>query len=124
MLRENIQLPDQSGLAALHELRELDRRVPVILMTGHGTPEAVITAMSGGAFEYITKPFDPDDILPVIDSALETSGMARKPAMLPEDPRVAAKTGAAAKIGAAHQILGTCPEMVQVFRSIGRVACW
>ncbi len=112
----DIQLPDQSGLAALHELRELDRRVPVILMTGHGTAESVITAMSGGAFEYITKPFDPDDILPVIDSALETSRMARKPAMLPQDTR------AAAKIGAADQILGNCPEMVEVFRSIGRVA--
>ena len=112
----DVQLPDQSGLAALCELRELDRRVPVILMTGHGTAETVITAMSGGAFEYITKPFDPDDILPVIDSALETSRMARKPAMLPADAR------AAVKIGVADQILGGCPEMVEVFRSIGRVA--
>ena len=112
----DIQLPDQSGLAALHELRELDRRVPVILMTGHGTAETVITAMSGGAFEYITKPFDPDDILPVIDSALETSRMARKPAILPEDrdAKHANKN--------ADQILGSCPEMVEVFRSIGRVA--
>ncbi len=112
----DVQLPDQSGLAALCELRELDRRVPVILMTGHGTAETVITAMSGGAFEYITKPFDPDDILPVIDSALETSRMARKPAMLPADAR------AGVKIGVADQILGSCPEMVEVFRSIGRVA--
>ena len=83
----DIQLPDQTGLAALHEFRELDRRVPVILMTGHGTAETVITAMSGGAFEYVTKPFDPDDILPLIDSALETSRMARKPAVLPDDSR-------------------------------------
>ena len=89
----DVQLPDQSGLAALCELRELDRRVPVILMTGHGTAETVITAMSGGAFEYVTKPFDPDDILPVIDSALETSRMARKPAMLPADARAAVKIG-------------------------------
>jgi two-component system nitrogen regulation response regulator GlnG len=112
----DIQLPDQSGLAALHQIRELDRRVPVILMTGHGTAETVITAMSGGAFEYITKPFDPDDILPVIDSALETSRMARKPAVLPQDIR----RPAAGQRG--DQILGNCPAMVEVFRSIGRVA--
>ncbi len=112
----DIQLPDQSGLAALHQIRELDRRVPVILMTGHGTAEAVITAMSGGAFEYITKPFEPDDILPVIDSALETSRMARKPAVLPEDTRRQAAGESA------DQILGNCPAMVEVFRSIGRVA--
>ena len=112
----DIQLPDQSGLATLHELRELDRRVPIILMTGHGTAETAITAMSGGAFEYITKPFDPDDIFPVIDSALETSRMARKPAMLPQDtPRQPANA-------LADQILGKCPDMVEVFRSIGRVA--
>ncbi len=112
----DIQLPDQSGLAALHEFRELDRRVPVILMTGHGTAETVITAMSGGAFEYVTKPFDPDDILPLIDSALDTSRMARKPAILPEDKLTDTNAGPA------DQILGNCPAMVEVFRSIGRVA--
>lgn len=111
----DIQLPDQSGSAALHEFRELDRRVPVILMTGHGTAETAITAMSGGAFEYITKPFDPDDILPIIDSALETSRMARKPAVLPNDESSRSR-------GNADRILGNCPAMVEVFRSIGRVA--
>ncbi len=112
----DIQLPDQSGLAALHEFREMDRRVPVILMTGHGTAETVITAMSGGAYEYVTKPFDPDEILPVIDSALATSRMARKPAILPQDKPA---NGLADR---ADQILGNCPAMVEVFRSIGRVA--
>jgi two-component system nitrogen regulation response regulator GlnG len=112
----DIQLPDQSGLAALHEFRELDPRLPVILMTGHGTADTAITAMSGGAFEYITKPFDPDDILPLIDSALETSRMARKPAILPED-NAPKSTNAAV-----DQIIGSCPAMVEVFRSVGRVA--
>lgn len=112
----DIQLPDRSGLAALHEFRELDRRVPVILMTGHGTAETAIGAMGGGAFEYLTKPFEPDVILPVIDSALETSYMARKPALLPTDPRLTINTDTA------DQMLGSCPEMIEVFRSVGRVA--
>ncbi len=112
----DVQLPDQSGLALVHELRDCDRRVPVILMTGHGTAETAITAMSSGAFEYITKPFEPDEILPLIDSALETSLMARKPAVLPNDvARPDAKlTG--------DRVLGECPAMIEVFRSIGRVA--
>ncbi|TWU25058.1 Nitrogen assimilation regulatory protein [Novipirellula galeiformis] len=112
----DIQLPDQSGLAALHEFRERDRRVPVILMTGHGTAETAIRAMSGGAFEYVTKPFEPDDILPVIDSALETSRMARKPAVLPSEDRLGEDDTKA------DRVLGDCPAMVEVFRSIGRVA--
>lgn len=112
----DVQLPDQSGLALIHELRELDARVPVILMTGHGTSETAIAAMSGGAFEYVTKPFDPDEILPIIDAALETSRMARKPAVLPSEK----ETASGAKTS--DQMLGDCPAMVEVFRSIGRVA--
>jgi two-component system nitrogen regulation response regulator GlnG len=111
----DIQLPDQSGLGVLRDLQELDRRVPVILMTGHGTAEAAINAMSGGAFEYVTKPFEPDAILPIIDAAIETGRMARRPAVLPTDTKAAAEP-------TADRILGRCPEMVEVFRSIGRVA--
>ncbi|MCA9137942.1 MAG: sigma-54-dependent Fis family transcriptional regulator [Planctomycetales bacterium] len=113
----DVQLPDQSGLALIHELREIDGRVPVILMTGHGTSETAISAMSGGAFEYVTKPFEPDDILPIIDAALETSRMARKRAVLPLDENA----GATPELSKDY-ILGNCPSMIEVFRSIGRVA--
>ena len=109
----DIQLPDQSGLGALAEIREIDRRIPVILMTGHGTAETAINAMSGGAYEYVTKPFEPDDILPLIDSAIETSQMARRPTMLATEPTDSTD---------GDQILGSCPAMIDVFRSIGRVA--
>ena len=99
----DIQLPDQSGLALIHEIRELDGRVPVILM-------------SGGAFDYVTKPFEPDEILPVIDAALETSRMARKPAILPSEREQLSSEKPS------DQMMGECPAMVEVFRSIGRVA--
>lgn len=113
----DIQLPDRSGLAAATELRELDPRVPVILITGHGTAETAITAMSNGAFDYVTKPFEPDDILPLIDSALETSRMAKQPAVLPNDTK--SKVDASDNV---DKVLGNCEAMVEVFRSIGRVA--
>ncbi|MEM9825541.1 MAG: response regulator [Planctomycetota bacterium] len=38
----------------------MDPPIPIILITGHGTAETAITAMSGGAFDYITKPFEPE----------------------------------------------------------------
>lgn len=113
----DIQLAGQSGLAAMHEFHEIDRRVPVILMTGFGTAETAIGAMSGGAFEYVTKPFEPDEILPLIDSAIETSRMARMPAVLSSDESSKKKDDINGDL-----ILGKCPEMVEVFRSIGRVA--
>ncbi|MCC9602172.1 sigma-54 dependent transcriptional regulator [Stieleria sp. JC731] len=113
----DIQLPDRSGLALASELHELDRRTPVILITGHGTAETAITAMSNGAFDYVTKPFHPDEILPLIDSALETGRMAKRPAVLPGE-----SDRAVSRDGTVDPILGKCAKMVEVFRSIGRVA--
>lgn len=113
----DIQLASESGLAVMHEFRALDPRVPVILMTGFGTAETAIHAMSGGAFEYVTKPFEPDEILPLIDAAIETSQMARLPALLPGQESRLAKN-----LSAGIKVLGQCPAMVEVFRSIGRVA--
>ncbi len=110
----DIQLPDRSGFAGLHEFRRRDRRVPVIAMTDSGTAETAITAMISGAFEYLTKPFETDDILPVIDSALETGQMSRRPALLPNEHPVTQQRG--------DQLLGRCAGMLEVFRSIGRVA--
>ncbi|WP_149496516.1 sigma-54-dependent transcriptional regulator [Roseiconus lacunae] len=117
----DIQLPDRSGLAVASQLRELDRRTPVILITGQGTAETAITAMSNGAFDYVTKPFDPDEILPLIDSALETGRMAKRPAVLPGESKLSAHPSSH-HTGAVDTILGQCPSMVEVFRSIGRVA--
>ncbi len=113
----DIQLPDRCGLAAAADMRELDPRTPVILITGHGTAETAITAMSNGAFDYVTKPFEPDEILPLIESALETSRMAKQPALLPSD--TIAHSNATNNV---DRVLGNCDAMVEVFRSIGRVA--
>ena len=113
----DIQLAGQSGLEAMQEFHALDRRVPVIMMTGFGTAETAISAMSGGAFQYVTKPFEPDEILPLIDSAIETSRMARMPAVLSSDGTAKENEDPNGEL-----ILGQCPAMVEVFRSIGRVA--
>jgi two-component system nitrogen regulation response regulator GlnG len=112
----DIQLPDQSGLAALQDFRHIDRRVPIILMTGFGTATTVIEAISGGAFQCVPKPFEPDEILPIIDSALETGRLARRPVVLPDE----VDGGRASD--QVDQLIGTCKSMVEVFRMIGRVA--
>src|SRR4051812_2088031 len=52
----DIRMPDSTGLELLQNLQALDSRVPVILMTGHGTANTAIDAMRKGAFEYLLKP--------------------------------------------------------------------
>lgn len=110
----DIRLPDASGLQLLQNLQGLDLRVPVILMTGHGTANTAIEAMRRGAFEYLLKPLDVDVLQAVIDRALETSRMTRTPA------RIASESESSAEEG--DLLVGQCPAMQEVYRQIGRVA--
>ncbi len=108
----DIRLPDASGLSLLQELHDLDRKVPVILMTGQGTANTAIEAMRKGAFEYLLKPLDLDLLQSAIDRALETSRMIRTPAKIAND--IEADEG--------DLLVGQCPAMQEVYRQIGRVA--
>ena len=108
----DLRLPDMSGLELFQELHAIDIKTPVILMTGFGTASTAIDAMRLGAFEYILKPLDPDRLIPLVESALETSRLMRVPAHLPGDKPV---------IGG-DLLIGNCPAMQEVYRAVGRVA--
>lgn len=108
----DVRLPDSSGLKLLQDLHELDRKVPIILMTGHGTASTAIEAMRKGAFEYLLKPLDPDTLMSVLDRAWEASRMARTPAKIAvEDDN-----------DEGDLLVGQCAAMQEVYRQIGRVA--
>ena len=110
----DIRLPDSSGLELLQALKAIDRRVPVILMTGHGTSSTAIEATRRGAFEYLLKPLDLDVLQSVIDRALETSRMMRTRAKIADDHETDVTDG--------DLLVGKCPAMQEVYRQIGRVA--
>jgi nitrogen regulation protein NR(I) len=107
----DVRLPDMSGLDLFQELHSLDPKVPVILITGHGTSATAIEAMRRGAFEYLTKPLDPDGLGEVVGRALAVSRMMRVPAV------VAADAGDNTDV-----MLGGSPAMQEVYKAIGRVA--
>ena len=108
----DVRLPDCSGLKLLQDLQELDRKVPVILMTGHGTANTAIEAMRKGAFEYLLKPLDLDALQSVIDRALESSRMVRTPAKIAVDT----------ESDEGDLLVGQGAAMQEVYRQIGRVA--
>ena len=108
----DVRLPDSSGLKLLGDLQVLDRKVPVILMTGHGTANTAIEAMQRGAFEYLLKPLDLEALQSVVDRALETSRMVRTPAKIANDT----------DLDEGDLLVGQCPAMQEVYRQIGRVA--
>ncbi len=112
----DIRLPDMSGLELFEKLHRVDVRVPIVLMTGHGTAGTAIEAMQRGAFEYVLKPLDPDTLIPLVEQAAEASRMARVPAVVPEHG------SSDEPDDAADLLIGQCPGMQEVYRSIGRVA--
>jgi two-component system response regulator AtoC len=67
----DVRLPGMSGLQAVEELLKIDPRIPIIVMTAHGTRDSAIEAMRRGAYDYFTKPFRLEEMEIVIRRALE-----------------------------------------------------
>ena len=72
------RLPDMTGLDILRTLRESDRDVVVIMMTAYSSIESAVDAIKLGAYDYIAKPFDMDELLRKADKALETTKLRRE----------------------------------------------
>jgi two-component system response regulator AtoC len=109
----DVHLPDATGLATFHRVRAVDARIPVILVTGHGTTDLAIEAMKEGAFDYLLKPLELPALRDLIDRAVRSARLMRVPATLPE-------VGPASAQG--DLLVGKCPAMQDVYKAIGRVA--
>ena len=66
----DITMPGMNGMQVLEKIRDQDNRVPVIVITAYGTIESAVDAMKKGAFDYITKPFNRDELRITLDTAL------------------------------------------------------
>ena len=67
----DVRLPGISGLELLNYINEMDNKIPVILITGHGDVEMAVEAMRNGAFDFIEKPCSSDKLLSIIARAVE-----------------------------------------------------
>ncbi|RAU43297.1 MULTISPECIES: sigma-54 dependent transcriptional regulator [unclassified Pseudomonas] len=74
----DIRLPGMDGLTLLRHLKERDRTLPVVLITGHGDVSMAVGAMRDGAYDFIEKPFSPERLVEVARRALEQRGLARE----------------------------------------------
>lgn len=108
----DIRLGQLSGLDLFHEMRQIDPKLLVIFITGHGTADTAIEAMKLGAFEYLVKPLDFTRLRDVVSQAFEISRLMRVPAVV----------GDADAVDPPEQLIGSGPAMQLVFKQIGRVA--
>ena len=67
----DLKMVDMDGITLLQELLRLHPGLPVIILTAHGTIASAVDATKKGAYDYLTKPFDPPDLLHRIEKALE-----------------------------------------------------
>ncbi|MCJ7503816.1 MAG: sigma-54 dependent transcriptional regulator [Acidobacteriia bacterium] len=67
----DIKMPGMDGLELQRKIREVNPETIVIIMTGYASVETAVQALKDGAYDYITKPFDPDDLAHVVRKALE-----------------------------------------------------
>lgn len=104
------RLPDRDGLELLEEIRRIDPRIPIILMTAFGAMDVAIKAMQLGAYEYLIKPLDLEKIQTIIKRIIEGKRHI-------EDPEPGKKRQVPE--AALNQIVGTGPVMQEIFKMIG-----
>ena len=74
----DISLPGISGLDFQQKLRNADRQIPIIFITGHGDVPMTVKAMKSGALEFLTKPFDDQELLTAVEQALDRDSATRE----------------------------------------------
>jgi two-component system nitrogen regulation response regulator GlnG len=109
----DIRMPGVDGLTALARLREARSDACVVVMTAHGTMETAIQAMQRGAYDYLAKPFDLDEVLLLAERALTAGRLTQEVARLRTGLREVWEFGA---------LIGRHPRMQDVYKTIGRIA--
>src|SRR6266446_6177488 len=109
----DVRMPGVDGLTALARLREVHADACVVVMTAHGTMDTAIQAMQRGAYDYLAKPFDLDEVLLLAERAMAARRLTQEVTRL--------KTGLQ-EVWEFGAIIGRHPRMQDVYKIIGRVA--
>lgn len=113
LLITDLKMPDVDGIALLKEVRKKSTDTLVIMITGFSTVESAVEAMKLGAYDYIRKPIDPDELLLVIERALENKMLLNENRLLKE---------ALAGRFSFESIIGRHPGILQVLDLVKKVS--
>ncbi len=101
----DIKMPGMSGLELLKRLREIDRNAQVIMATAFASVESAVQALKDGAFDYVTKPIDPDHLSHLVSNALQQRKLEDENSILREH---------ITEISGVNEIVGESPQMKRV----------
>jgi nitrogen regulation protein NR(I) len=107
----DLKLPGLGGLELVRALHAARPRLPIILMTAHGTTEIAIEATQSGAYDYLVKPFDIPELLGLLEQCVATSRLMTEPVQI-----------GATDSSARSAIIGSGRAMQSIYKEIGRIA--
>jgi DNA-binding NtrC family response regulator len=106
-------MPGMSGLELQRRIKEIDKNVSVIIITAYASVESAVQALKEGAFDYVTKPVDPDDLSHLVQNALNQRMLAAENVLLRTKIEELSKTG---------EIIGESAQVKKVMELVGTVA--
>jgi DNA-binding NtrC family response regulator len=109
----DIKMPGMDGLELQNRLRQIDPELLLIIMTGYASVETAVQALKRGAYDYITKPFDPDELVHLVSKALEHRHAKREVVRLRQNLQ---------EIFPRTELIGQSPAMKRVYELIEMVA--
>jgi signal transduction histidine kinase len=128
----DLRLGDGTGMDLLKRIHDSNRRVPVIMMTGHGNKAVVLEALKLGVFDFLEKPFSVrDDLFPVISRAQVIALLARENAAMQQEMKHNARLAALGEVSAVvmHDIRGPlssillcCEDMAEEAQDTGSLS--
>jgi DNA-binding NtrC family response regulator len=116
----DLKMPGMTGIELVERVAQIDDALPTIVMTAFATVETAVEAMKRGAFDYVTKPFEGDELVIAIKRGIRHSTLARENALLRASSNGSAQPAPAGE-GLAR-LIGDSPQMSEVKAQIGAVA--
>jgi two-component system response regulator HydG len=109
----DIKMPGIDGIELQAKLKEIEPDLPVVIMTGFASVETAVKALKNGAYDYITKPFDPDELVHLVENCLEHTRVKKEVVRLRENLE---------EVFPQTHLIGQGPGMKRVFELIETVA--
>ncbi|HYA40151.1 MAG TPA: sigma-54 dependent transcriptional regulator [Syntrophobacteraceae bacterium] len=109
----DIKMPGMDGIELQQRLREIDGQLAIIIMTAYASVDTAIQALKQGAYDYITKPVDPDDLSRLVRNAVEQRRLLRENLSLKEEIQSLIST---------DEIVGDSPQVREIIKLISTVA--
>lgn len=113
LLIVDLRIPDMNGLQIIQECRQKYPQTQVVMVTGYGSVETAVEAMKLGAFDYLTKPFELDDLQRIINRALQKDGAAAT---------TAAPVPDSVRLSTTSHFIGESPQMKEILKLVQKIA--